>query len=50
MNSFDDRLKAFVMTELAGLLQAIAEEKRELEEALVDFEREEIRSLYGAWA
>lgn len=50
MNSFDDRLKAFVLTELAGLLKVIAEEKQELEEAVADFELEEARSLYGAWA
>lgn len=50
MKPFEDRLKDFAITELAGLLKAIAEEKRELEEALADFEQEEIRSLYGAWA
>lgn len=50
MNSFDDRLKAFVLTELTGLLKAIAEEKQDLEEAVADFEFEETRRFYGAWA
>lgn len=47
---FEERLRTFVITELAGLLKVIANEKRELEEAVADFEREEIKSSYGAWA
>lgn len=49
-STFDNRLKAFVVTELAGVLKEIAEEKRELEEAVEDFEMEELRETYGAWA
>lgn len=47
---FEERLFTFVVTELAGLLDVIAQEKRELEEAILDLEREEVTRSYGAWA
>lgn len=47
---FEERLKAFVVTELAGLLMAIANDKFEVEQAVEDLLQDEIRSMYGEWA
>jgi len=48
--SFQERLKAFVVTELAGLLKAVAAEKQEVEDAVKTFQEIEARSNYGKWA
>lgn len=61
MPSFDERLKAFVMTELCGVLLAHAQqreaaeyaaeqERLELEAAVAEYEMELARSSYGEWA
>ena len=58
---FQERLKAFVVTELTGLLLAVssqkaereisaAMEKAELEAAVAEEQAREARSNYGQWA
>lgn len=50
IGSFEERLREFVLTELAGLLKAYAHDKQELETALYDLEVEEARMALGDWS
>lgn len=47
---FEERLREFVLTELAGVLQARANELQVIEDDIAEIEEYEIKSQYGGWA
>jgi hypothetical protein len=46
---FEERLRKFVLTELAGVLQARANELQEIEDGIAELEEFEVKSKYGTW-